>query len=137
MHTEKGKSINIFPDTSEGTIGALTAVAASSPFRAPTTASAISIATPSWKSFSRALITIVTMDLKKCLSYPKVTHLSFSSTGTKMRCCSNELMQNQLAVFRWRLLSENIKCRLKQRNSTIIISLVCRVPITYFSISLK
>jgi len=35
-------------DTSAGTIGALTAVAANSPFRAPMTASAISIATPSW-----------------------------------------------------------------------------------------
>ena len=32
-----------------GTMGALTAVAASSPFKAPTTASAISIATPSWQ----------------------------------------------------------------------------------------
>lgn len=33
--------------TSGGTIGALTAVAESSPFNAPTTASAISMATPS------------------------------------------------------------------------------------------
>jgi hypothetical protein len=33
--------------TSAGTMGALTAVAESSPFKAPTTASAISIATPS------------------------------------------------------------------------------------------
>jgi hypothetical protein len=33
--------------TSAGTMGALTAVAASSPFKAPTTASAISMATPS------------------------------------------------------------------------------------------
>jgi hypothetical protein len=35
--------------TSAGTIGALTAEAASSPFRAPMTASAISIATPSYE----------------------------------------------------------------------------------------
>jgi len=34
--------------TSGATIGALTAVAESSPFNAPRTASAISIATPSW-----------------------------------------------------------------------------------------
>lgn len=36
--------------TSAGTIGAFTAVAASSPFKAPTTASAISMATPSLTS---------------------------------------------------------------------------------------
>jgi hypothetical protein len=35
--------------TSAGTMGALTEVAESSPFKAPTTASAISIATPSCK----------------------------------------------------------------------------------------
>jgi len=36
--------------TSAGTIGALTAEAASCPFRAPMTASAISIATPSYEN---------------------------------------------------------------------------------------
>jgi hypothetical protein len=41
--TEKGEK----SQTSAGTMGALTAVADSSPFKAPTTASAISIATPS------------------------------------------------------------------------------------------
>jgi len=35
--------------TSAGTMGAFTAVAASSPFNAPITASAISMATPSYK----------------------------------------------------------------------------------------
>lgn len=39
--------------TSAGTIGALTAVAANSPFSAPRTASAISRATPSYRSKSR------------------------------------------------------------------------------------
>lgn len=43
-------------NTSAGTIGALTAVAASSPFKAPTTASAISIATPSWIDFQIAFV---------------------------------------------------------------------------------
>lgn len=41
--------------TSAGTMGALTAVAASSPFKAPTTASAISMATPSCR-FLKILI---------------------------------------------------------------------------------
>jgi len=43
--------------TSAETIGALTAVAASSPFRAPTTASAISMATPSCQSQNTNYIT--------------------------------------------------------------------------------
>jgi len=46
---EKNKQI-MLKLTSGGTIGAFTAVAESSPFRAPTTASAISIATPSYEN---------------------------------------------------------------------------------------
>jgi hypothetical protein len=47
LKAKKEDKTGVCINTSAGTIGALTAVAASSPFKAPTTASAISIATPS------------------------------------------------------------------------------------------
>jgi response regulator of citrate/malate metabolism len=61
---EKGEKLQ----TSAGTMGALTAVADSSPFKAPTTASAISIATPSCQKYFKTML-IVT---------PIRTHITYS-----------------------------------------------------------
>jgi hypothetical protein len=105
--------------TSAGTMGAFTAVAASSPFRAPTTASAISMATPScnFGEFSSEVSSAWDPVIQRLVGYDnaglgKDADLGLHSTCSKVGCYSHVLMQYQLAVFRWRFHGEDIKSRL-------------------------
>lgn len=111
--------------TSAGTIGAFTAVEASSPFKAPTTASAISMATPSWEITKKLEYSFLGYSCNKCMIinnrfYP---NLGFRGARTQMRRYCNLFVQDQLIVCRRRLLGKDIqRCllnrkRMEQRKS--------------------